>query len=126
MESDQVGPARIVGVYNADGGVAGELRYVAGHLIGRAHCSLCDVTHSPVRRKRQWDEMVQTLPMEFALLHRNELSPKLQSYVSGHALPLVVLERDAEVSVLLTDEQISRCGGDVDAFESALRAVLPR
>ena len=52
------GVVELVGVYNADGGVAGEVRYVVGHLLGRAHCSLCDITHSPVRRKRAWDRMV--------------------------------------------------------------------
>ena len=50
-----------VGVYAADGGVVGELTYVVGHLLGRTECSLCDVTHGPVRRKRAWDEMAAVL-----------------------------------------------------------------
>ena len=51
----------IVGVYHADGGPIGEARYVIGKLLGTAHCALCDITHSPVRRKREWDRMVAEL-----------------------------------------------------------------
>lgn len=43
---------RYTGIYNADGGLVGEVRYVVGHLLGTAECALCDITHSPVRRKR--------------------------------------------------------------------------
>jgi hypothetical protein len=36
---------RLVGVYNANGTVGGELAYFLGARLGRAHCSLCDITH---------------------------------------------------------------------------------
>ena len=35
----------IWGVYHADGGLIGELKYVAGALFKGQHCSLCDITH---------------------------------------------------------------------------------
>ena len=41
----------IWGVYHADGGIVGELRYVFGKLRGTAHCALCDITHSYVSEK---------------------------------------------------------------------------
>ncbi len=57
-----------IGVYHADGGLVGEAKYVLGHLLGRTHCSLCDITHSPVRRKKQWDAFVDSLGVPFRLL----------------------------------------------------------
>ena len=54
---DQQTPTRLVGVYNADGGIVGELKYFFGHLIGISKCELCDVTHSPIRRKASFDKL---------------------------------------------------------------------
>lgn len=39
---------RLVGVYDADGTVLGELSYFVKARLGRAHCSLCDITHGVV------------------------------------------------------------------------------
>lgn len=114
---------RLVGVYNADGGTVGEIKYIAGKLLGQAHCSLCDVTHSPVRRKKAWDAMVRTLPYQFVLLHRNELPANLQE-IAATALPVVVLEDGRDVRVLLRDDQIASCEGDPERFAELLIATL--
>jgi hypothetical protein len=37
---------RLIGVYDADGGLRGEIAYLAGKLGGH-HCSLCDVSGTP-------------------------------------------------------------------------------
>ena len=66
---------RVLGVYDADGGLRGEAAYVVGRLLGRRHCSLCDVTHSPVRRKPAWDALVRELEVPVRVAHRNELTP---------------------------------------------------
>jgi hypothetical protein len=111
------------GIYNADGGLVGEARYVIGHLFGTAECALCDITHSPVRRKREWDRMVQRLGISVRLLHRNELDASLTGVVQHLTLPVVLAHRaDGTVEVALTAERLSAMDGSVDAFESALRA----
>ena len=48
----------IWGVYHADGGIVGELRYVFGKLRGTAHCALCDITHSYVSEKKSMNNAV--------------------------------------------------------------------
>jgi hypothetical protein len=45
---------RLVGVYNANGSVGGELAYFIGARLGRAHCALCDITHGLVRERATW------------------------------------------------------------------------
>ena len=55
LESAKKDVSELIGVYNADGGLVGEATYLVGHLLGRTQCALCDVTHSPVRRKPAWE-----------------------------------------------------------------------
>jgi hypothetical protein len=110
-----------VGIYNADGGVVGEIRYLFGHLFGSAECSLCDITHSTVRRKPEWDRMVARMSVPVVVLHRDELDDGLESAVQGIPLPVVVARRaDGSVSVALTADRLSRLGGSVEEFERAL------
>lgn len=110
-----------IGVYHADGGLAGEVKYVFGKFLGTAHCALCDITHSPVRRKPEWDRMVEGLGVPFTLLHRNEISPEVAAKVTQSGTP-VVLVRDSAggLSVALAPDELERLGGSVDALSSAL------
>lgn len=117
--------ARFLGVYDADGGIVGELRYVVGHVVGTAECALCDITHSPVRRKRTWDAMVARLDAPFDLRHRNELSDIEQRALAGVVLPVVAAElADGTWTTLLDVEALRACDGDVDAFAARLAAAV--
>ncbi|WP_297082704.1 hypothetical protein [uncultured Demequina sp.] len=113
-----------VGVYDADGGVRGEVTYVIGHMLGRAHCALCDITHSPVRRKPAWDEMVASLGVPVRLLHRNELHPErdsaLASALQGEPLALIAARVDGAWQIALTAQDLDTVGGDVDRFRATL------
>ena len=64
----------VLGIYDADGGLRGEMSYVVGKLLGRAHCGPCDITHSAVRRRRAWDRIVESHNIPVRLAHRNELT----------------------------------------------------
>ena len=111
------------GIYNADGGLAGEIRYLLGHLFGSVECSLCDITHSPVRRKPEWDRMVARIGVPLVVLHRNELDERLAAAIRNVALPVVVAHHsDGSTSVALTADQLTQLGGSVNDFEHALLA----
>ena len=43
---------KVIGIYHADGGIIGELKYFTGKLFGGSKCSLCDITHSTAERKK--------------------------------------------------------------------------
>jgi len=125
---DDVNGPRVVelaGVYDADGGLVGEARYVIGHLLGRTECALCDITHSPVRRKPAWDAMTARLGIPFRLLHRNEQTPDIAAVTAQCGLPAVV-GRDATGSwhPLLTRTDLHSAGGSVAAVEEALRPLV--
>lgn len=117
--------AEVLGVYDADGGVRGELAYVVGHLLGRTECSLCDITHSTVRRKPQWDAMTSRLPVPVRLAHRNETTAAEQAACASVGLPVVLgATADGGHVVLLDRETLASLDGSVDAFEAALRRAL--
>ena len=113
----------VVGVYHADGGLRGELAYVVGKLMGRVHCALCDITHSPVRRKAEWDAFAARLSIPITLLHLNELTPELAGAVDGRS-PVVLGRRDDQWLRLVEPAQLDSLGGSVTAFEAALSRAL--
>jgi hypothetical protein len=123
MTADPRVVSGLTGVYDADGGLAGEARYVVGHLLGRAECALCDITHGPLRRKREFDALRGRLGVPFPVVHRNERNPTIAA-LTGHALPCVVAATAAGPVVVMGREALEECGGDVGRFEHALRTAL--
>ena len=116
-------PVRYLGIYDADGGLTGELRYVIGHLLGTAECALCDITHSAVRRKPAWGRMVATLGVPFDLRHRNELTESERIATATMGLPVVAAElADGRLVRVLDAAALDACGGDPDRLRAALLA----
>ncbi|MBC7594909.1 MAG: hypothetical protein H7288_13390 [Kineosporiaceae bacterium] len=117
---------RYSAIYNADGGIVGEVRYVIGHLLGITECALCDITHSPVRRKPEWDRMLARLGAPMTVLHRNEVDPSLLASIGTTQLPAVFAHHpDGTVTVALSAQELTAMGGSVSAFEAALTGRSP-
>lgn len=131
-EQERVRPAvdgarisTLLGVYHADGGPVGELRYVVGKLLGTAHCALCDVTHSAVRRKPEWDAMVASLGVGFELLHLNKLTPDVAEAVAASGSPVVLARvADGGLRTLLGPDELDGLGASVARFRVALLAAV--
>lgn len=112
---------RLLGVYNADGGIVGELRYVIGHARGTTTCGLCDITHGRVRRKPAFDAMTATVDVPFDLTHRNELDAHERAALTGLTLPIVVAERPKGTFHVVCDRAaLDGCDGDVDALHALI------
>jgi hypothetical protein len=109
-----------IGVYHADGGLVGETKYFFGHLFGRVHCSLCDITHSPVRRKKAWDTLTASLDAPFRLFHLNDMPADVKAVVARVGSPVVLARTATDVVVLLDEAQLDALDGSVAAFAGAL------
>jgi hypothetical protein len=125
---DQQKPIRLIGVYKADGGVIGELKYFFGHLIGVAKGELCDVTHSPIRKKASFDQLTKALKSEFgldfALKHLNERT-EAETKASSGKEPCVLAEYpDGSLGMFLDRQELRDLKGDVGRFEKVARARL--
>ena len=114
---------RLVGVYRADGGVRGEFRFLIDHYLRGESCSLCDITHSPFRRKATWDEQVEKLGIPFTLLHLNELDEDLTAFVDGRAA-CVVAQTAEGWTFVLDNEELAALDGSVEGFFTLLRERL--
>jgi hypothetical protein len=115
----------VVGVYDADHTLTGEVAYVVGKLLGRRHCALCDVTHSPVRRKREWDALMASSDVPLRAVHRDERDAALSA--ATPALPVVVGRRaDGTWVTLLDADALDAAAGSVGTFAALLRAALDR
>ena len=125
---DQQTPTRLVGVYNADGGIVGELKYFFGHLIGVAKCELCDVTHSPIRRKASFDKLAQDLKaefgLEFDLKHLNERTESEIRASSGQEPCVLAQYADGSLGMFLDRAELAMVKGDVAKFGGLVRARL--
>lgn len=114
-----------VGVYNADGGVLGELAYVVGHLLGRAECSLCDATHGGLRRRPEWDAMAAGLPVPVRLVHRNETTAAERAAAERSGLPVVLGARaDGSLVTLVAPDRLAAAHGSVQDVGTAIRVAL--
>ena len=122
-QSEPTTVRRLIGVYNADGTVIGELEYLVGSNLGRTHCSLCDITHGLLRQKSEWKSCRAKLPVPFDTFHRNDQPDEVRSATEDTA-PVVVAQTDVNLVVLLGPDALSECGGSVAAMMAAVDAAV--
>ncbi len=115
---------RLVGVYDADGGLLGEAAYVWGKIRGTRHCALCDITHGPVRRKPAWDRMVADLGIPMDLVHLNEMPSDVRQAVVACGAPVVLLRTAAGLRPLVVGAELDTLDGSVARLGDLLRARL--
>lgn len=115
----------LIMVYDADGGLRGELAYAWGKLRRTAHCSLCSITHGLTRERRSWADWRDGMTVPVTVLHRNERDPDVEA-LSGDRTPCVLAQVDGELIYLLGPGELDACDGDLDVFEHVLAAALDR
>lgn len=102
---------RLIGVYDANGTLRGEIAYWIGARLGRRHCSLCEVTHGLFTVKEEWKRCRDGLPVAFDTFHRDD-QPEVVRAATGDRAPVVLAETDGGLIVLLDGMQIEAAGGD--------------
>ena len=118
----------LIGVYKADGGLVGEVSYFLGHLVGVKECSLCDITHSPIMKKKAFKEFEARLRAErgidIRLVHMNERTEAELAASKGRE-PCVLLQyEDGSISMFLDYEELKAAGGRVNSFEKLVESRL--
>lgn len=116
---------RLVGVYNANGSVRGELAYFIGARLGRAHCALCDITHGLVRERAEWKACRANLPVAFDTYHRDDQPDGVRAAHDGN-LPVVLAETDRGFLALLGPDELTACAGSVDRLSEAIDAAAAK
>ena len=117
------GVVGLVGVYDADGSLVGELRYWIGARFGRTHCALCDITHTSVRERRAWRDCRSGLAVPFETVHRDERTPEIVAASRDLAPVVVARTDDGGVHLLLAPEAVAGAAGASDPIAALLDAV---
>ena len=110
---------RLVGVYDADGTMRGELAYWVGARLGRRHCSLCVITHGSVRQRPEWKACQADLRVPFDTYHRDDQPDAIRSAAAGQA-PVVVAETAVGHMMLLGPADLETCDGSIDLLVEAI------
>ena len=116
---------RLVGVYDADSTLRGELAYWVGARLRRRHCSLCAITHGSVRERPEWKACQAELPVPFDTYHRNDQPDPIRAVAAGQA-PVVVAEIDVGHMMLLGPADLERCDGSIDRLVEAIEQAAER
>jgi hypothetical protein len=113
----------IWGIFQANGGLIGEVSYMVGKLTGKSHCSLCDITHGRWSEKSEMVDCRESSEAPFLLVHLNEQSDALAAFTAKKT-PCVVAElTNGEFVMLLDSEKLESCVGEFSSFEAAFNAA---
>lgn len=116
---------RLVGVYDADSTLRGELTYWVGARLGRRHCSLCDITHGSVRQRPEWKARRAALRVPFDTHHRNDQPDAIRVAAHGR-VPVVVAETDSGLALLLSPDDLDACTGSIERLVDAIERAAAR
>ena len=114
---------QIVGIYNADGGWKGELRYALGLMSGGEHCSLCDITHgwNPLGR-RDWKRACSDAPFNLQVIHRDRASHAQRS--AAGTLPAVLAGANDVWRVVVGAGELDRWNGDAEGLIALIESRI--
>lgn len=123
--ADPVAPiTRLVGVYDANGSLSGEIAYWVGARLGMKHCALCDITHGLVRPKQEWNRQVESLGVEFKAVHLDEREPVVEDASRGREPCVVAIREDGSADVVVDRHQLESCDGNPASLAELLGRIL--
>lgn len=118
----------LIGVYDADATLVGELSYWVGARLGVRHCSLCDITHSLFRTQSNWLDVVNKLENELGILfrayHRNDQPADIRNALAGTYPGVVARNESNELQLFMTESEIKDCGKSPEVFLQAIYKKL--
>lgn len=104
----QNGEQTLLFVYNADSGLFNLLSDIAKKSFkGEGTCSLCDLTHDPLKVKKEWQEFIESLPIK-AEFDYKDLFLKKHAELTDVQFPVVFLKgHDGKLREVINAEQIN-------------------
>jgi hypothetical protein len=118
----------LIGIYNADGGIVGELTYFFGHLVGVKNCSLCDISHSPVRKKNSFKQLERQLLEEHGIvvrmIHLNERNDQERRASEGREPCMILAYPDGSISMFLDATDLKALSGSVSSLKKLISSRL--
>ena len=121
---------KLIGVYDADATLWGEMSYWIGARFGVRHCGLCYITHSLFREKSQWrqcqSKLEHDLHIEFETFHRNDQPDDVRACIDGDYPAVVMRGDDGKVSMFMSAGEIEACGVSPEQFVAEISRKFAR
>lgn len=111
--------AKLIGIYNGDSGIRGELAYALGKMRGTASCALCDITHNGIRNNPEWKSVTCELNVPFELIHRNKRDQELID-LTGDQTPAVIAETENGYVLVMGPMDFVGTNGSAQEFLNVL------
>ena len=105
----------LIGVYDADSPLLGEISYWVDARLGTAHCSLCELTHGLFTKKSEWKQCANSLAVPFRLFHRDD-APDDVLVALASEFPAVLQRTTEGLKVILTKDELERFDGHTTDF----------
>ena len=115
--------AELIGVYDADSTLLGEVAYWVGARLGITHCSLCELTHGLFTKKSEWKQCAELFTVPFHLFHRDDAPHDVISTLAGE-FPAVLQRTTEGLKVILTKEELERFDGHTSDFAQWINDYL--
>jgi hypothetical protein len=116
---------KFVGVYDADGTIVGEVRYMIGKLFGTASCALCDLTHgTKLKGRDDYKACAAGLPVPVELFHRNDQPENVRTHTNGKLPCILAVHEDGSLALAVRRDALEACSKDVDKLGALLLALL--
>ena len=120
--------ATLIGIYKADGGIAGELSYFFGHLVGLRSCSLCDISHSPIMKKSSFkafeEDLLENHSIAVRMIHLNERNDREQKASAGREPCMLIEYPDQSISMFLDSADLTALSGSVSSLKKLVSSRL--
>jgi hypothetical protein len=113
----------LIGVYDADSTLLGEISYWVGARLGITHCSLCELTHGLFTQKSEWRQCAESLTIPFRLFHRDDAPDDVIAALAGQ-FPAVLQRTTEGLKVLLTKDELERFHGRTADFAEWITEYL--
>jgi hypothetical protein len=113
----------LIGVYDADSTLLGEVSYWVGARFGITHCSLCELTHGLFTKKSEWKQCVESFTIPFHLFHRDDAPHDVLNALAGE-FPAVLQRTTEGLKIILTKEELERFDGHTSDFAQWITSYL--
>ncbi len=99
----------VVCIYNAKGGLLGEISYLCKRVTAQSHCELCEISHgaNPLGKK-EWKLLSDRFPLPVHTYHLNEADDLACKAAEGN-FPVVLLRSGKDYEVLMDASDLKSC-----------------
>tara|TARA_B100001778_G_C18353226_1_gene522944 strand:- start:308 stop:676 length:369 start_codon:yes stop_codon:yes gene_type:complete len=103
---------KFIAIYNANGGIFGEVKYFLAKLFRNKHCELCDITHVFAWKKKSWKEFEKLLGLQLEVIHLNNQNSKMEE-ITLDKTPCILLYKNNSYEILITSKELALCNSNV-------------